>query len=128
MNACPCDALPDTTLFNPTASLAHLARQTSDSRTIRRQILRTIRWQNYLGATPLMGWFARQDYDLGLMLLEMWAIIGDVVGFYDEQIANECYLLRRLASLPRPSPAFTACATTSTPPCATSSRHATDGV
>ena len=41
------------------------------------------------------------------MLLEMWAYVSDVLGFYDERIANETYLrtahrrpsLRRLVEL-----------------------------
>ena len=49
---------------------------------------------------PLAEWRARAGDDLGLMLLEMWAYVLDVLGFYDERIANETYL--RTAAL-RPS-------------------------
>src|SRR5690606_3884153 len=64
---------------------------------------------------PLSGWRARSADDLGIMLLEMWAYVLDVVGFYDERIANETYLrtavlrpsLRKLVDLigylPRPA-------------------------
>jgi hypothetical protein len=47
---------------------------------------------------PLAGWRAREGDDLGIMLLEMWAYVLDVLGFYDERIANESYL--RTAVLP----------------------------
>ena len=49
---------------------------------------------------PLAEWRAREGDDLGLMLLEMWAYVLDILGFYDERIANETYL--RTATL-RPS-------------------------
>jgi hypothetical protein len=54
-----------------------------------------------LGRYPaLSGWRGRGKDDLGLMLLEMWAYVCDVVSFYDEVIAHESYL--RTARL-RPS-------------------------
>ncbi len=69
-----------------------------------------------LGA--LQGWRARRHDDYGLMLLEMWAYCCDVLAFYDETIAHECYLrtarqrtsLRRLTELLGyvPSPAMAA--------------------
>lgn len=43
-------------------------------------------------AAPLADWRARETGDLGVMLLEMWAYVLDVLGFYDERIANETYL------------------------------------
>ncbi|HEX5732124.1 MAG TPA: hypothetical protein VF131_04735 [Blastocatellia bacterium] len=64
---------------------------------------------------PLSGWRAREGDDLGVMLLEMWAYVLDILGFYDERIANETYLrtavlrpsLRKLVELigyqPRPA-------------------------
>src|ERR1041384_2578235 len=56
---------------------------------------------------PLVDWRARNSRDLGLMLLEMWAYVSDVLSFYDERIANESYIrtaqrpvsLRRLVEL-----------------------------
>ncbi|HVR47478.1 MAG TPA: hypothetical protein VMT95_12685 [Candidatus Binatia bacterium] len=48
--------------------------------------------------TPLAGWRAQLDDDLGLMLLEMIAYVCDGVSFYDEVIADECYV--RTARLP----------------------------
>jgi predicted phage baseplate assembly protein len=55
-----------------------------------------------LSEIPLHGalaaWRARGTGDLGIMLLEMWAYVLDVIGFYDARIADESYL--RTALLP----------------------------
>jgi hypothetical protein len=68
----------------------------------------------------LHGWQARGERDFGLMWLEMWAYVADVLGFYDERIANESYIrtavqrssLRRIVDLlgyvPAPGVAGTA--------------------
>jgi hypothetical protein len=68
---------------------------------------------------PLVGWRARGDEDFGVMLIEMWAYVADVVAFYDKVIADESYVrtaklrpsVRRLVSLlgyvPRPAVAAT---------------------
>lgn len=66
----------------------------------------------------LAGWRARRQDDFGVMLLEMWAYCCDVLAFYDETIAHECYVrtARQRASLRRlvgllgylPSPALAA--------------------
>ena len=68
----------------------------------------------------LRGWRARDKDDLGVMLLEMWAYVCDVLSFYDETIAHECYVgsarlrpsLRKLVGLlgHRPRPAVAAMA------------------
>ena len=62
----------------------------------------------------LAKWRAHDADDFGLMLLEMWAYVCDVVAFNDQALANESYLrtavlpssLRRLVAmigyLPRP--------------------------
>jgi len=42
--------------------------------------------------TAIPGWLARDAQDLGVMWLEMWAYVSDVLAFYDERIANESYL------------------------------------
>ena len=67
---------------------------------------------------PLVDLRARAGDDLGLMLLESWAYVLDVVGFYDQQIAQNLYLstatdlaaMRRLTALIgyRPRPAVAA--------------------
>jgi hypothetical protein len=40
----------------------------------------------------LAGWRARGEGDLGVMLLEAWAYVLEVVGFYDARIAERAYL------------------------------------
>ena len=69
----------------------------------------------------LYGWAARAEQDLGVMLLESWAYVLDVLEFYDRRIAEESYIatardpvsLRRLAGLVgyQPRPAVAASAT-----------------
>ena len=46
----------------------------------------------------LAGWQGRAEDDLGVMLLESWAYVLDILQFYDERIANESYV--RTATLP----------------------------
>src|SRR5262245_40382601 len=48
----------------------------------------------------LSAWRARSSDDFGVMLLEMWAYVCDVIAFYREVIGNEQYV--RTARL-RPS-------------------------
>lgn len=49
-----------------------------------------------LGAIPAMpeleGWRADGASDLGVMLLEAWAYVLDITGFYDGIVANRAYL------------------------------------
>lgn len=73
--------------------------------TIPRQYATFPEWRSAMLAAlskypSLSGWRGRGKDDLGLMLLEMWAYVCDVVSFYDEVIAHETYL--RTARL-RPS-------------------------
>jgi hypothetical protein len=92
------------------AGLKVLPRQAMGFPEYREQILEELR--RY---PALAGWRAREGDDLGLMLLESWAYVLDVVGFYDQQIAQNLYLgtatdagaMRRLTALigyqPRPA-------------------------
>jgi hypothetical protein len=107
---CPCD----TRVFPPTlvipAGLDELPRQVAGFPEFREAMLAAI-----LSKPALAGWRARGDEDLGVMLIEMWAYVCDVVSFYDKAIADESYLrtarlrpsVRRLVSLlgyvPRPA-------------------------
>jgi uncharacterized phage protein gp47/JayE len=60
-----------------------------------------------LPGSPLAGWTTRRPDDLGIALLELWAVVGDILTFYQERIANEAYLrtalhrdsVRRLAAM-----------------------------
>lgn len=65
--------------------------------TIPRQIALFPEWlRAMLHAVPakpaLSQWRPGGDDDLGVMLLEMWAYVADVLSFYDETIAHEEYL------------------------------------
>ncbi|CAN5744019.1 putative baseplate assembly protein [soil metagenome] len=113
---CDCDQheFPSTPKIQPGAS--SLARQIgtfADFRTaMMGDIARMPAWHH---------WRGRDTRDFGVMLLEMWAYVCDVVSFYDQTIANEAYVrtairrssLRRLTALIgyRPRPAVASSAT-----------------
>ena len=69
------------------AGLPQLARQLAAFPEWRQAILAAVGRE-----TALDGWSAREPHDLGLMLVEMWAYVCDVVSFYDGAIAQESYL------------------------------------
>ncbi len=112
---CPCDEI----IFPPrlaiTAGLESLPRQLATFPEFRAAMLAAIGSQ-----AALRNWRARSSDDLGVMTLEMWAYVCDVISFYDEALANEFYLrtadlrpsLRKLVGLlgyvPRPAVAATA--------------------
>lgn len=113
--SCPCDlpAPPDPRAIP--AGLTLLPRAIGGFADFRRAMLEGIRKHPALDA-----WRAREDDDLGVMVLEFWAYVADVVAFYDEVSAHEAYLrtarrpesLNRLIGLlgyqPRPATAATA--------------------
>ena len=69
------------------AGLAVLPRQITGFPQYRRAMLGAI------GAYPaLAGWRADAAHDLGVMLIESWAYVIDIKGFYDALIANRSYL------------------------------------
>src|SRR5688572_20419346 len=90
-----CEGESSSALDRIRAGLDSLPRQTQTFPDVRQSLLAAIPTKPALGA-----WRARSGDDLGLMWLEMWAYIADVLGFYDARIANETYL--RTAQL-RPS-------------------------
>src|SRR5688572_27756343 len=101
MSACECDDPKPLELSIP-AGLDALPRQLRSFPDVREALLRGL-----AGKPALRAWQARSERDLGLMWLEMWAYVSDVLAFYDERIANESYLrtahrrtsLRRLNEL-----------------------------
>ena len=107
---CPCDLVIHPPKPDIPAGLDGLPRQVVGFPEYRRAML-----QQIATYPPLADWRAREGDDLGILLLEMWAYVLDVLGFYDERIANETYLrtadlrpsLRRLVELvgylPRPA-------------------------
>ena len=107
---CPCD---EKAIFSPLdipAGMNSIPRQRDGFPEFRRAMLKAIREHQELNQ-----WHAREKGDLGIMLLEMWAYVCDILTFYDESIANESYVrtaqlrssLRKLTGLlgyiPRPA-------------------------
>src|SRR5581483_10895585 len=86
MSDCPCDDPPPLRL-DIAAGLDALPRQLRAFPEVRRALLAALPTK-----LALRDWRARDNQDLGLMLLEMWAYVSDVLGFYDERIANESYI------------------------------------
>lgn len=84
---CPCDELIHPATPAIPAGLSALPRQLAGFPEYRLAMLRDI--PTY---APLAQWRAREGDDLGIMLLEMWAYVLDILGFYDERIAAESYL------------------------------------
>jgi hypothetical protein len=121
---CLCDQFVHPLPLHIGAGLNHLPRQIASFPEFRRAMLYLLQTEqvqfidtnnNLVNSKPLANWRARGKDDLGLMLLEMWAYVCDVLSFYDEAIANESYIrtsqlrpdIRRLVALlgyrPRPA-------------------------
>lgn len=110
MSNCPCDEQVIFPALDIAVGLDDLPRQIGGFPEFRRAMLTAMREH-----APLDDWNARDEDDLGVMLLEMWAYVCDILSFYDEVIANELYLrsadlrpsLRKLTGLlgyvPRPA-------------------------
>lgn len=96
------------------SGLASLPRQLGTFADFRQQLLERLADPNDAKRQRALGEWRPSGDDYGLMWLEMWAYVSDVLAFYDERIANESYLgtaarrqaLRRLVQLlgysPRP--------------------------
>ncbi len=56
-----------------------------------------------LSTPPLRRWTSRESDDYGMALLDCWAIVADILTFYQERYANEAWLrtARRRASVRR---------------------------
>ena len=116
MAICPCDDRPFPPTLDIPAGLDRLPRQIAGFPEFRLALLAGIAAQPALDA-----WRAREGDDFGVMMLEWWAYVLDVLAFYDAEIANELYLrtavreasLRRLSGLIgySPKPALAASAT-----------------
>ncbi|WP_433796241.1 hypothetical protein [Actinoplanes sp. CA-252034] len=110
---CGCDPGGHPRALAVDAGLTRIPRQIAGFADFRREMLAALP-----ASAPLAAWRARGDQDLGVMLLEMWAYACEIVSFYDETIAHECYLrtarltpsVRRLVGLLgyRPRPAVAA--------------------
>ncbi len=98
MATCPCDDRPFPPVLEIAAGLDRLPRQLAGFPEFRQALLAGIALKPALDA-----WRAREGDDFGLMILEWWAYVLDIVAFYSGEIANELYLAtaRRDASLRR---------------------------
>ncbi|HET6610995.1 MAG TPA: hypothetical protein VFG83_03365, partial [Kofleriaceae bacterium] len=84
---CPCDTLVHPEPLVIAAGQSALPRQIAGFPDYRLAMLAE------LGSHPaLADWRARATGDLGVMLLEMWALLCDMVSFYDQVHAQEAYL------------------------------------
>jgi len=105
---CPCDRLPFPPKPDIPAGLAALPRQLAGFPEFRAAMLAHIPAHRLMDADivpvslqqPLQDWRAREGDDLGIMLIEMWAYVLDVLAFYEERIANETYLQTPSARYP----------------------------
>ena len=59
--------------------------------------------QARLSTPPLRRWTSREADDYGMALLDCWAVVADILTFYQERYANEAWLrtARRRASIRR---------------------------
>lgn len=94
---CPCDAASPNPFTN-LPNLSQIAYRAGDFNSMRRALLTPLpseqslsAWQSGIGADPSV-------VDLGVMMVEWWAYLSDILTFYNERIANEDYL--RTAILP----------------------------
>lgn len=84
---CRCDILLFPAPRDIAAGLPSLPRQLAGFSEFRSALLAEVR------RYPALAAFRAHDgLDLGLMLLEMWAVLCDAVSFYDQVHANESYL------------------------------------
>jgi hypothetical protein len=106
VNKC-CDTGNESPLETLPAGLTSLPRQLVGFAEIRQRLLERLSNPDDAERREVLGSWRPSGDDYGLMLLEMWAYVADVLAFYDERIANESYLgtavrrpsLRRLVEL-----------------------------
>ena len=106
MSKC-CDLNKESPLETLPAGLASLPRQLVGFAEVRQRLLERLSNPDDVKRRAVLGSWHPSGDDFGLMLLEMWAYVADVLAFYDERIANESYLgtavrrksLRRLVEL-----------------------------
>ena len=83
---CTCDEFVHPLPLKIGAGLSDIPRQIAGFPEFRRAMLRSIRSKD-----PLKQWRAREEDDLGIMLVEMWSYVCDTLSFYDKLIAQETY-------------------------------------
>lgn len=110
MTLCPCDRPAPPVLAPIPSGLNRLPRQIGLFGNFRADLLGRV------GAHPdFSDWRARDVEDFGLMLLDFWAYVSDVVAFYTSELSQDLYVqtargdeaLRRIVALidhvPRPA-------------------------
>lgn len=85
-SAC-CPVPPHPRLPEIRAGLSSLPRQLTGFPDYRRTMLAAIP-----GQAALEGWRADGAHDLGVMLIEAWAYVLDIAGFYDKIVAERAYI------------------------------------
>lgn len=113
MTICDCDALDFPPLADIPPGLSRLPRQIGLFGDFRAALLAKVR-----DHAALRDWRARDREDFGLMLIDWWAYVADVVAFYNAEHVQDLYLssardddrIRRLVGLIgyRPRPALAA--------------------
>ena len=82
-------------LFDISPGLKRLPRETALFGGWRAALLKRIGQPSIVypaGPSPLSEWAADSEGDLGVMILEFWAYVLDVLSFYDARIAERTYL------------------------------------
>jgi hypothetical protein len=114
-SACPCDEHGNVPTDNP-PGLERIVARRDDWLSIRRALL-----ERREGEAALADWSPGGTPDRALMIAEWWATLGEILEFYNDEIANEAFLgtaarresvTRLIAILGyRPRPALAATAT-----------------
>lgn len=92
---CPCEIVVHPSKIEIPVGLRVLQRQSLAFPAYREAVLSAALRQGSVlqgGEAPLRGWVGEKTGDLVTLLVEAYAYVGDVIGFYDERIANETYL------------------------------------
>lgn len=90
LDTCGCceprsDATPARVWNRP--GLSHISYRIGTYSSFRQAMVEDVRRQ-----APLRDLTTRADDDYGIALFDLWAYIADILTFYQERIANECYL------------------------------------
>lgn len=86
---CPCEPNPFIAELTIPSGLSRLPRQRGRFGDYRRSLLASSRTA---AGGVLAEWNADDASDLGLLLIDSWAYLLDIVSFYDGEIAQESYL------------------------------------
>jgi hypothetical protein len=90
MTVCPCDERIHPAPLSIVAGLSSLPRQIAGFPEFRGAMLAAV--PTVPNGPALRDFRARSEGDFGVMLLEMWAYVCDVIAFYDSAFSSEAYL------------------------------------